>query len=352
MPKSRNIVDRANYPPLVYHYAGTIIPDYAVVTLRNVVSFWPSQVFLLHSSAHPPIIKGVITEDFRSWYSANQFEEVLLKSPMDGEFREGFWLHALERFFVLSQWMVRTGCHRLLHAELDVRLFDHGDMFERLDAIGAGVFMPRASIQQAGANWLYCNEPEALKLIVNEFCRRADEGFEMQLLARFMDDFPSTVRAVPSHSSVESPDPSEVEYAAISLQEIGRIVDVHPLGTWMLGQDRRNIPNQPVFNHFFYDELGSEKLRNVRYHYSWVHRRLEVRHSRGSSYPVAALHVHSKIMRRAYSAVYLALYSWLANRSFDSLVIPQRLGPYIASIGRSARNQVYLFLRRLLNYRH
>ena len=352
MSSSRSVLDQADYPPLVYHYGGPAIPDYAVVTLRKVVSLWPSEVFLLHSSSHPPIIEGLISEDFKAWYSADQFQEVLQRSHMDGEFREGFWLHALERFFVLSQWMAITGWKRLLHAELDVRLFDHGDMFERLDAVGAAVFMPRASIHQAGANWLYCNDPEALKLIVNEFCRRADEGFEMQLLARFMDDFPSMVRAVPSHSSVESPDSSEVEYAAISLQEIGRIVDVHPLGTWMLGQDRRNIPNQPVFNHFYYEELGSEKLRDVRYHYSWVHRRLEVRHRQGSSYPVAALHVHSKIMRRAYSPVYLALYSWLANRSFDSLVIPQRLGSFIASIGRGARNHVYLFLRRLLNYRH
>ena len=351
MSSSRSVLDQADYPPLVYHYGGPAIPDYAVVTLRKVVSLWPSEVFLLHSSSHPPIIEGLISEDFRDWYSPDQFQEVLQRSHMDGEFREGFWLHALERFFVLSQWMAITGRKRLLHAELDVRLFDHGDLFERLDASGSAVFMPRASVHQAGANWLYCNDPAALKLVVDEFSRRAGEGFEMQLLARFMDDFPSMVRAVPSHGCVENPDPSEVGYAALGLDEIGKIVDVHPLGTWMLGQDRRNIPNQPVFNHFFYEELGSEKLKTVRYHYSWADRRLEVSHKQGPKYPVVALHVHSKIMRRAHSPAYLAVYAWLANQSFDSLVIPQRLDLFIASAGRAARDFLYLTVRRLFSRR-
>lgn len=349
MTKARYGLDQADYPPLVYHYGGSAIPDYALVTLRKILNLWPSDVYLLHSTSQPPKIRGLISEDFRDWYSPDKFEEVLLKSHMDGEFREGFWLHALERFFVLSQWMAITGRQRLLHAELDVRLFDHGDLFERLDAIGSGAFMPRASVHQAGANWLYCNNPDALKLIADEFSRRAGEGFEMQLLARFMDDFPSQILAVPSHTSVEDPDPSEVGYAAIRLQEIEKVVDVHPLGTWMLGQDRRNVPNQPVFNHFFYEELGSDKLKNVRYRYSWANHRLEVQHQQGPRYPLVALHVHSKIMRRAHSAPYMALYCWLANQHFDSLVIPQRLDTFIASVGRSVRDSLYLFVKRVLS---
>ena len=339
----------ANYPPLVYHYGGSSIPDYAQVTLRKIARRWPTEVFLLHSCSGPPAIEGVNFQDFRSWYSPKPFQDVLKATQMDGEFREGFWLHALERFFVLRQWLAVTGRQRLLHAELDVRLFDHGDLFDRLDSVGAAVFMPRASLEQAGANWLYCNDPDSLELIVSEFCRRASEGFEMQLLARFMDDLSPKVQAVPSHTSVENQDPTATGHPGISLQDVEKIVDVHPLGTWMLGQDPRNIPDKPVFNHFFYEELGSEKLRDVRYHFSWKRRRLEVGHKRGKRYPVVALHVHSKIMRRAHSDAFLALYSWLANQNFDSLVIPQKFGSYLTFLARKVRDGAYLRVKKLFS---
>jgi hypothetical protein len=339
----------SDYPPLVYHYGGSAIPDYALVTLKNVVKMWPAPVYLLHNFSQPPEIRGVIAEDFRAWYSPDQFREVLASTEMDGEFREGFWLHAIERFFVLSQWLEVSGNSRLLHAELDVRLFSHGDLFTRLDEIGPALYMPRASVQQAGANWLYCNDPDALKLVVGEFCRRAGEGYEMQLLARFMDDFPDRVRAVPSHTALENSDPAEVEFPVVDLRDVGMVVDVHPLGTWMLGQDRRNIPHQPVFNHFYYEELGSEKLRNIRYHYSWTNHRLEVCHKGGPRYPLVALHVHSKVMRRAHSPYALALYAWLANQKFDSLVIPQKLGRHLLFLFRAVRDYFYLRVRSALN---
>ena len=338
-----------NYPPLVYFYSGRTIPRYAMITLKKVAVTWPAEVYFLHNSPEPPAIEGIIVEDFGAWYSPDLFEAVRATTHMDSEFREGFWLHTIERFFVLSQWLEVSGNSRLLHAELDVRLFSHGDLFTRLDEIGPAVYMPRASLQQAGANWLYCNGRDALRLIVDEFCRRAGEGFEMQLLARFMDDFPDKVRAVPSHTALENADPSEVQFPVIDLRDLGMVVDVHPLGTWMLGQDRRNIPHQPVFNHFFYEELGSEKLRNIRYHYSWKNHRLEVSHKGGPRYPVVALHVHSKVMRRAHSPHFLALYAWLANQKFDSIVVPQRLGSYFRSVGGAARDSVYLALKRVFS---
>lgn len=336
------------HPPLVYHYGGDRIPDYAVITLKKVVTFWPADVHLLHSSSRPPKIDGLTLNDFRDWYSPERFQKVREETQMDQEFRQGFWLHALERFFILNEWLSFTGHTRVLHAELDVRLFDHGDLFDVLDSLGTAVYMPRASVHQAGANWLYCNDSRALELIVDQFCERASEGFEMQLLARFMDEFPHRLRAVPTHTAVENEDPDDVEYPVPSFSAIRRIVDVHPLGTWMLGQDPRNIPDQPVFNHFYFEELGSEKLRQVRYHYSWRKRRLEVGHRDGPRYPVVALHVHSKIMRRAHSPLFLALYALLANQRFRSLVEPQKMGAYAASIVRRIVDSSYLLLRRAM----
>jgi len=339
----------SSYPPLVYHYGGQKIPNYAFATMENVAKTWPAEVHLLHSSPDDVQIKGVIAENYSGWYLREPFRTVLAKTRMDGAFRDGFWLHAIERFFVLNQWLQIKSGSRFLHAELDVRLFSHHEIFARLDALGPAVYMPRASSQQAGANWMYCNDPASLQLIVDQFCERAGEGFEMQLLARFMDEFPQSIVAVPSHAAVETSDPSQVGFAAIGAGDLGLIVDVHPLGTWMLGQDRRNVPGEPVFNHFYYDELGSENLRNVRFHYSWRQDSLSVSFLGGQRFPLVALHVHSKIMRRAHCPIFLALYAWLANRRFRSLVIPQALGHYVASRLRAVRDKTYLRLKHTIS---
>ena len=73
----------SDYPPLVYHHGGSTIPDYALVTLKNVAAMWPAPVNLLHNSSQPPDIRGVIAEDFRAWYSPNQFRAVVASSQMD-----------------------------------------------------------------------------------------------------------------------------------------------------------------------------------------------------------------------------------------------------------------------------
>jgi hypothetical protein len=319
--------------PLVYHYTGKVLPNYARTTLRKVSKNWSGPVIILNNTIKPIDVPGVTDEKFETWYDPEVFQNVAKDFGMDSDFRDGFWLHAFERFFILLQWMDRENIKRFLHAELDVVLFGGVEVLSRLDSLRGGLFLPRASTIQAGANWLYVNQRASLDALVEYFVAHAGQGYEMQLLGRFLKDMPDLAFSVPSHQFFEEADSSSRGVNELSLDQVRGVIDIHPIGTWLFGQDRRNIPKQPVFNRFYFDDVGSPIMNSLRFGFSWWSRFPTVRDIRNNSgtWPVFALHVHSKVMRRANSSMMLALHAWLANRNFRTIIIPQNTFKYAYS---------------------
>jgi len=344
---SSNFEQTSSTPPLVYHYAGKRLPKYALTTLGNAPKRWDGPVVLLNNSAERVDIPGVVDEKFQTWYDGRVFSTMAQSFGMDGNFRDSFWLHAIERFFVLQQWAERGNHEKFLHTELDVVLFGGSSVLSRLDSLRSGLFLPRASSLQAGADWLYVNERGSLGALIQYFQLHAGEGFEMQLLGRFLEEMPEFVFSVPSHQAFESHDSVTPMTNALSFDQVRGVVDIHPLGTWMFGQDRRNIPKQPVFNRFYFEDVGSPIMECLRFRYSWKLKSLVVRDSRKTSaeWPVLALHVHSKVMGRAHAPMMLSLHAWLANRKFRTIVIPQSTLRYFSARAKGSLDRVYLFLR-------
>ena len=344
MRKSDPIAD-GGWPPLVFHHQGWEVPRYGLITLRESAKILGGPIIFLNNTREPLRLKGITDSKLDDWYDPEPFQKIKGDIPMDENFRAGFWLHALERFFVLNQWFARNPHHSFVHAELDVRLFAPGPLFDRLDAYAQGVFLPRASIHQAGANWLYCNSAGALDRLEKYLANSVSKGFEMQLLARFLDQ-DDDLHSVPTHASFEQHGRQGAPgFQALEKIQIGGVVDVQPLGTWLFGQDRRNSPKQPIFNHFYFEEIGTPALDELRFRYSWTNKALLVRHvSSKEEWPVFALHVHSKVMNRAFSPVGLAFYAWLANRKFDSIIIFQNVFRFGLSRLKILTDRFYLQL--------
>ena len=337
-------IKEPNYPALVFHHSGKSIPHYAKTTLKKIGGRWPGRIILLNNIPGAVSFAGVEDEKYTDWYDPGDFGVYAKKSEMEREFREGFWFHAIERFFILSQWQLQENISNFLHVELDVLVFGSYEALRCLDDYAVGLFLPRASITQAGANWMYVNNPAALRQLVLYFTERAGTGFEMPLLAQFIDARPDLAHAVPTHASFEQPDASGALFATVPREVFGAIVDVHPLGTWIFGQDPRNSPKEPVFNHYYFEELGSPILRSLRFRFSWREKQLYVGLQDREDFPVLALHVHSKVMKRVHSKVFLWVYVWLANRKFRTIIISQRLISFIYSKLRAKTDRIYLIL--------
>lgn len=311
--------------PLVYHFTGATLPKWALTTLENAPERWLGSVVMLHDRDNVPRVSGVDFVDVRDWYDPEPFRVATksLERPVD--FRDGFWFHAIERFYMLAQWSEITGLSRFLHAELDVLLMMRSKFGAPSWPSAPGIWFPRSSQENAGANVLYVNGRGALNPLLTFFANNTGDVYEMGLLAQFLDESPSNAGALPSHLSLEPNLSAKPAINLTSLSEFGGVVDVHPMGTWIFGHDPRNVRSGPVYNHFYYSKIGSPFVERLRYSVKGRDGQLFVRNVDGSEWPVFALHVHSKLMRFAFNSVGLRFFVWLANLPWKSPIVLQHL---------------------------
>lgn len=339
-----NGVDRVTGIPLVFHFTGNDVPRWGAVTLRHAKTRWPGQVFLLTDRDKLPSFPGVSCVPTEGWYDPEPFRDFATTFARPNSFRGGFWYHAVERFFVLQQWASHFEIERFIHTELDVVLFGGEKLSHSLAKLTKGVFFPRASASNAGANFLYVNELKGLTKLVEFFQANSGQEYEMGLLARFLDEHPELSGSLPSHFNFESDFSSDAGKNCIPLKVFQGVIDVHPIGTWIFGQDPRNEPGGMVFNHYFYQGIGTPEVSDLKFRYSFKQRQLLVRVRDLPEWPVHALHVHSKVMRRAHNPILLATYAWLANRSARTVIAVQHLHKYPLRGYIRLRDWVYLRL--------
>lgn len=335
----------SDYPPLVYFYGGAPIPAYANVTLRYMRSRWNGEIVILHSNPVHKKVRGVTYLRYTEWYDSRPFEKFKKGSPLEESFRQGFWYLTAERFFVLAQWANRADVQRFLHAELDVALYDVGDLAEALDSWGDGLFYPRASSEFAGASLMYVNSLSSLSDLLSFAGQNASLGYEMRVLAAFNDAYPQKAFALPSHSSIETDLGNKKTWKGLEPSDIGGIVDVGALGTWLLGNDRRNVGRRPVYNKAVVDGHGSQLFARLRFRYVFFPGSLTISPPEGRHFKVKALHIHSKSMRIALSPWGLAFATLLLRLPWKSPIVMQNLH---SEFLRRARAAIDYFYARLL----
>ena len=336
--------DRRTNIPLVFHFTGNDVPRWGAVTLRHAKTRWPGEVILLHDRDKIPSFPGITCVTTVDWYNPEPFRNFSETFGRPNSFRGGFWYHAVERFFVLQQWASHFRIERFVHTELDVVLLDGETLVARLAELARGIFLPRASASNAGANFLYVNGLDGLVPLVRFFRENSGDEFEMGLLARFLDEHPNLAASLPSHFNFQSDFSSKAGRNHIPLESFQGVIDVHPIGTWIFGQDPRNETSGVVSNHFFYQGIGTPELSDLKYRYSLKRRQLLVRGRDSQEWPIHALHVHSKVMRRAHNPISLYSYAWLANLGVRTVIIIQHLHKYPLRAILRVRDWLFLLL--------
>jgi hypothetical protein len=283
-----------NEVPLVFFYKGSTLPAYASVSLARARASWKGPVLLLHDQDVHPRVEGVDCEQFSSWYDPGKFEQFKKTSALDEAFRSGFWFHATERLFVLDQWSVSHKVDRFAHAELDVDVRCSQTIALKLDSWGTGLFYPFGTHEHAGASFLYSNSPVVLSSLVEELSAGVHAGDEMHALWDFGIAHPELVHVLPSHTVFEEGHPETTGLSFVPPEHVGGLFDVQPFGTWILGQDPRNSPLEPHFNHFLFEEIGPSSLGHLRFFLDPFRNRLWVKSRESERHEVLAFHVHSK----------------------------------------------------------
>lgn len=306
-------VPRTDLPPLIFVYLDNELPKYAVDSLRIARKNYSGEIVLITNTDTRFSLPGVEVVDSRGWYQTNRFSSFKDQSPLDQTFRDGFWFTAVERFFVLDQFVKLNDINRFFHAELDVLVLEIDDLAASLDCIGKGFFCPLEANQRAIASLTYVNEPAVLSELIDFFFSNSNRGTEMSLIGLFVEQS-SQAFELPSSpfGLVHQQDAQIFERTDVGL------VDAAVLGQWVLGKDPKNT-HLNTTNHYTnpYAEKFEERPRLKSYRRG---RGILIRNQGGDWVRVRTLHVHAKTFRRLRVPGVLAFYVAISNAPFDTVV--------------------------------
>jgi hypothetical protein len=250
----------------------------------------------------------------------------------------------------LSQWAARNDVKRFVHAEVDVILGGTQHLPARLDLYGQGIFYPRASQEFAGASFLYVNSLPVLDEFLDFAISRAELGYEMKILAEFLDARPGQAFALPSHAAIEERLGAKITWEFIPPSVTGGLIDVGAIGTWLVGSDPKSSHKSPVFNRTYSEGHGSQLLRDMRFSFVSLKPRVAIRSKfEKRSFPVLALHIHSKKISRASSRIGILGFLFQAKLPFSTIVVWQNLPYYLGMVVGEGRDRLYSTFRRWLS---
>lgn len=303
--------------PLVFFYSGPELPDYCFNALRHALAVWGQKVVLLCDVDAPKVPPGVLVVNFKHWFKPQALEETIARNKIDPNFRSGFWLATLKRFFVLNQYLEMTKSDTAVHVELDSIIFVSSEELFCRELPNPGLLVPWNPPQLAVGSFVIVNGRSSLERFVRFAATGRGFSNEMELLTSFLLETTEPGYGLPTIDELMYP-PLITSSAKnlLSEKQVGMRFDAARFGQWVFGIDPRNTRGAFSTNHFV--EPG---LKQVKAH-----------HDRRSGFPVirsinratpsrlANIHVHSKRVFQATNSTQRAIWFALANLPFTSVV--------------------------------
>ena len=290
---------------VTFVYLGKKIPKYALSSMELARRYSGLRVRLITDAEN---LEKINTSKFeivhvKEFYAPEIFANYSKVKSIPANFREGFWLKTLERFFVLEQFMRVSKSESLFHAELDQVLFRSDFLIEKIEKSDLqGLFFPFHVSNQPIASVFFCNDLESLRSLV-DFCDLTT-GFisDMQLLGLWAKNNEDRVKVLPTLASKIHSQEFKVNVPGelLTAQELNGIVDGAQIGQWVAGIDPRNVPiwKRPS-NHFSEDIdkllLKKEELENINFYFDENTKFLTINFNHDHPTNIYNLHLHSKI---------------------------------------------------------
>ena len=291
-------------PEVVFVYLGNSFPNYAVASLKLAVENSGMAVRILgnHVLKNKADVHGVAFTSIEDFYHPDQFKKIEEKVLSSHNFRQGFWLKTLERFFVIHQYMSTFGISQVFHAELDQLLFECSNLVKRIESLEkVGIFVPFHTVDKAVASIFYCNDIEALDSLLDYSKKENDFYNEMSLIAMWANSNPNKIFALPTLSTVITGSKVFAQHGISTLtpEQVGGIVDAAQLGQWVGGEDPRNIPIRIRPTNHYHEAKNLEIVSKSQLSKSQLslqkNGHLIITTENSNSLRVYNLHIHSKV---------------------------------------------------------
>jgi hypothetical protein len=299
--------DKMRIKEVTFVYIGNKLPPYALASLELARRYSGLSVHLIGnrgiaSKSQEKLFRFTSTEDF---YDESRFVEAARRVLYPKEFRSGFWLKTLERYFVISQYMAASRSDSIFHAELDQLLFRSDLLVRKLEKVRSqGFFVPFHTSDRAIGSVVFCNSQPALESMLDFASKGSLFASEMELIADWYANAPDLCSALPTLGTLVNPKLHETlsPMDTLSSGELGGVVDAAQLGQWVGGIDPRNVPILQTPKTKFSEDptdqmLSKDQLSGLQFHFSPNDAQLEVNVGGRLSTTLYNLHLHSKIHR-------------------------------------------------------
>ena len=281
-------------------YLSENLPSYAVSSLKLAKRYSGLEVHLIGNESQLKSVKkiGIQFTPIESFYSSSRFESAKKNLLSPQNFRDGFWLRTLERFFVLSQFQKTFAVNEIFHAELDQLLFRADLLIKQIENSNKhGLFYPKHTNLRSIASVFYCNEFTALESFINYSQSEIKFESEMELLSNWAKEFPSLAFELPTLASFLNQEFNGNDKFQSLDKDFG-IVDAAQIGQWIAGVDPVNSPLFQRHQTHFADPfepglLTQSQLQECQFTLE-NDGSLILKH-KDDSFQIYNLHIHSKI---------------------------------------------------------
>lgn len=293
-------------PPLIYVFTKNKLPRYAFHSLSIARKNFSGQILLLTDQVGSRVPNGIEVIEVGDWYDCQDFDDFARESPLDPNFRAGFWLHAAERFFLLNQFMKKHSVSAAFHAELDALILNLDGIAAKLNQRGKGFFCPLESAGRAIASLSYFNDASVSDELVKYMIENAHLGTEMALIGSFMSQS-AHAHELPSDNLVKS----LKKKSNPDKRERSTVFDAAFFGQWLFGIDPKNTHRSTT--NLYHNDFARRTKLPLKFQANFWGNRLYVINGGGETFQICMLHLHSKCFRRLRIPGVLALYSCFAS---------------------------------------
>jgi hypothetical protein len=285
--------------PLIFVFNG-ILPNYCFYSLEFAKKYSNKKIILLISKNNTNIPKDVDYYYIEDFYKENLLQKINFAIYYKN-FWNGFWIKAIERFFILKVFCKKKNITSFFHAEFDNIIFNLDSLDKKLNHFGKKFFFTKDMHDRGLAGLVYINSIDILSNFCNFVLKNLQINFlnDMQLLGKFSNIYPEKCIILPNELHAFRSD--KISIKSIDDKIINGIVDGARIGSFLFGTDPRLL-KVPVFNRI--QPVGDCNTNNFNYnnllfYLSKSKKEFKIKHRITKKIVrIYNLHVHSKLFKK------------------------------------------------------
>ena len=279
--------------PIIFIYKGTL-PEYVYdsINYNNKTNY--RKIILICNLKilnKKKINKKILTYDYKT-FDLNI--KINLHNKQIHEFRSGFWLKTIERYFILLNFVKYYNVREFYHAELDNVFTNISSLHKKLNKIGKHFYLTTINLnKQAFGSIIYINQIKFLEDFCAFIIKKIRRKFynDMELLYMFAKKNNKKVKFLPTFLKIKNKN-------YINYEDLGGIFDNANLGVYIFGTDPRNHA-RPIYNREnLYQNKKIEKIlkysnfniKNNKFTLTLENKKLNVYN----------IHIHSKLIKKIF----------------------------------------------------